>query len=521
MNNNQSSFARRIKYGGLATVFTVIFIAGVIILNVIATAFSRVYPADVDLTSGGLYTMAPEAAAAVRGASKPVQVYALGTKDGFLDYSGGYYAKKGMIDILPQELVFLSGSPTVKPKTIYLKHLMYVLEELPRINNKITLSYIDMAKNPGFTKDYVGDNLEEGDIIVRCGARYSHLKPEDLFNTSTYDSGDLSYTYIISSKAETALAAAVSSVSGDRHSIVNFLTGHGEEDYQAFSALLSSNGYDVSNVDIGTAGIDPSADFIVIMAPGRDYAAPEIEKLRAFLTNGEKYGKNLMVFFGSGQPALPNLEAFLAEWGISVSKDVIAETNTANYVGNQFTVFNNYKSDLYGKGLSSERLFPVMPFGRALSALWENKSGLTSMTTAALLATSPTASPYPADAGADFDLSAVKKSELTTFMQGEQQKISNNETYSSKVFACASYQFVSAEMLSQSNAANAKYILSVFNTVTGTRSALTLPPKTVETKPFSVTKQQSDIIGTWIFMVAVPLALLIAALAVWLRRRHL
>ena len=43
--------SRKFKYGGFATLFTVIFLVAVVILNVIATALVDRYPLTLDLTS--------------------------------------------------------------------------------------------------------------------------------------------------------------------------------------------------------------------------------------------------------------------------------------------------------------------------------------------------------------------------------------------------------------------------------------------------------------------------------------
>ena len=103
------------------------------------------------------------------------------------------------------------------------------------------------------------------------------------------------FSYVVtSSKAEQSVTSAMVNVTSDEITKVAILTGYDEADYSSLTSMLTSNNFDVQEVNITTDEIPEDAKLAVIFAPGRDYDQSSLKKLDTFLSNNEKLGKSLV-----------------------------------------------------------------------------------------------------------------------------------------------------------------------------------------------------------------------------------
>ena len=73
---NKKSFWRSPKFrrGGLATLFTVGFIAIVLLLNIVVSAVNTRFPLTVDMTAAGAFTLSDETADYLKSVDEPVEI---------------------------------------------------------------------------------------------------------------------------------------------------------------------------------------------------------------------------------------------------------------------------------------------------------------------------------------------------------------------------------------------------------------------------------------------------------------
>ena len=135
------------------------------------------------------------------------------------------------------------------------------------------------------------------------------------------------YTYIKSSRTDEAITSAIMNVTSDYTPKVTILSAHSSFDASAFSSLLAQNNFETVSQDLLMDEIDPEAVVAVLFAPSEDLDEAQLKKLDAFLDNDGQKGKTLLYFAAANQPKLPNLEAFLSEWGIVIEDSTILETN--------------------------------------------------------------------------------------------------------------------------------------------------------------------------------------------------
>ena len=109
-----------------------------------------------------------------------------------------------------------------------------------------------------------------------------------------------------------------------------FTTDSATQSTSYYQNMFNDNGYDVVSCDPLTEAIPEEADIIVMIAPLNDYPEDVIKKLYTFLDNGGQLGKNLIYIADYEQKSTPNIDAFLAEWGIKVGNGIVYDTNTEN-----------------------------------------------------------------------------------------------------------------------------------------------------------------------------------------------
>ena len=270
---------RRFRMGSFATVLTVIFVAVLIVLNMIVTAVSNRYPVQIDLTTDKIYGLSDETIEYLKGLEKKVNIHVLATEDDFAS-SNDY---------------FLQAKETIK--------------KYPQYSGNISLAFVDLAKDPSFESKYSAYNIGTRDILVECGDKIQVVKTSDLF-TLQFDSNS-GYSYIQGSRTDEAMTSAIMNVTSDYTPKVVLLTAHSSFDASSFATLLEQNSFEVITQDLLLEDIDPEAEVAILFAPGQDLDEDQLKKLDNFLDNDGQKGRSLFYFAAATQPELPGMEAFL------------------------------------------------------------------------------------------------------------------------------------------------------------------------------------------------------------------
>ena len=138
---------RRLRMGSFATALTVVFIAVLIILNMIVSAISERFPVQLDLTTGKIYELSDETIEYLRTVEKDVNIYVLATEDSF-------------------------GSPNE-----YYLQACETIKKFPQYNSRIKVQFIDLAKDPAFESKYSSYSMAPEISCWSVGARFRLSKP--------------------------------------------------------------------------------------------------------------------------------------------------------------------------------------------------------------------------------------------------------------------------------------------------------------------------------------------------------
>ena len=143
--------SKKFKHGGLSVLFTVIFIVGIVLLNVVFNLVLNRFDITADLTDNSIFTLSEESEEYLKGVDKNISFYVTADEDA-LKASG--------------DKLYLQVSE--------------FLGKMTELNGNFTLDYINLLSDPDFSKDY-SETLSDGMLIVknRDNHRYRILKVSD------------------------------------------------------------------------------------------------------------------------------------------------------------------------------------------------------------------------------------------------------------------------------------------------------------------------------------------------------
>lgn len=496
---------KKLKHGTMATVLTVVFIAVLVLVNIVATSVFERFPLTIDMTSDDSYTISDETVDYIKNVDKKIK-----------------------ITVLAEESEFTSTSK-------YIRQANEILKNIAKNNKNITVEYVDLMSNPEVKSEYE-ESLAEYDIIVETGNNHERttvVHPQDLVNFSSdfensfqqnmgatletfieYYGGMTaiqSYsTGIESNCAEQAFTSAVLRVTDADPKTVTFLTGRKEiASLSYFQKLLTANGYTVNSIDITTQDIPQEANLIVMGAPSVDYTADEVEKVSKFLDNDGKLKKNLLYIESVQQPNTPNIDELLEEYGIKFRDEFVYDSNGSN-ASNGY-VFMERANDKFMDDLKDDslKLFTSI-YTKPITIKYSEKS---MKTCEAYVQTSDTG--YTMDK----NQKELTKGVTVTAAVGSKAVFVDDGADYSNLIALGSEFFLDDTVLQMSQYLNRQWILSLVNGVTGKSADITIEPKTVEGGLFDLTNTQIRVLE-WVFIVIIPVIILAIGIIVWIKRKN-
>lgn len=508
---------RKFKHGAYAAALTAALVAVLIGLNIVATVLSERFPLRLDVTADKSFTVTPANAAYIKRLSRDVTVTLCAAKD---DYTGGMYS-----ELLQNNYISDSSGGVFFDQTVFL------LEEYDRLSPRVKVEFAD-PQDPSFNRyvrDYPDEQFSYGDVLVEStftlggkeAKRHRLLTLEDLY---TVENSSYGYSAsITASTVETAVTSAIYAATSDRSYKVALVTGGGgrsAEDLAVLAAELEANNYELTEVkSLLTDDIPEGTDIVIVAAPTADFTGDELAKLDKFLDVSGERGKTLLYVADSTQSALPNVNAFLGEWGFEVRPGTVCETDESNFVSPYptFTYLARGEGDLAEK-LDPDGIYVCMN-AAPVSLRYQSRDSRTVRT---LLSTSDSAIIMPADADLDWAPTGEEKQESFVAFGVCEDSSSDGEAVS-RVAVLSSIDFLTGDYLNAADVGNLEAVTAVFDESVGREDEqITFTARTVDSKTYSdKVTQKSVTTMRVIFLGVVPAAILAVGVAVWVRRRRL
>lgn len=488
--------SRKLKRGGMATVFTAVFIVAIILVNVVVSMLSDRFPSmNIDLTANKVNTLSEEALDAAKKVTYETNIYIMGSDD-WLNY-------------MAEQSVYNFSS------------LMSLTDKLEEANSKIKAQNIDLETNPTFASKYADENLTNGYVVVETEKRYRVLTTNDLFpveqNSQTYEK---SYY----NNVDSALATALQQTNLEEVPVVAIATGHNEVlsgDYlTSISSFFKDNAFDVVEFNILTEEIPENTQLLFLPTPNTDYTEDELKKMDDFLSNKESdKTRSILLTATPGQNTLPNLSAFLAEWGIAYDPtSVVMESDSGRTFGNPLLYISDASTENKISESNSYDLL-VTPGSVALELLFTANN---SVVTYPLATTADTCYLQKTDSEEDASETAEKKAYNTAVM-ARKQLDDTGDAYAN-VFVLGSTQMILPTYVNTSTFSNGTYFTDLIRYATNTTdSDNTVYSERVQTgaRDMTATTSVVNFIGLGIFTITIPIVVLLVGLVIYFKRRHL
>lgn len=521
---------KKLKYGTVATVITVVFIAVVVVINLIAGVLTDRKDLKLDLTKEKYYEVSQDTIDYIQDLKTDVEIAVMAKESDFAT----------------------SGT--------YMKMVLETLEKYEQHSDHIKINFYDVASNPDvvtkFSANYNGE-ISEGNIVVASGERVKVLTVNSLFNMqSDYYSGSSSVT---SYKGEQELTSAIMSVTDANPQRVAFISKyngsaiyHSDNAYSisALYSLMDKNGYEVSEVDIMTDTLSPEDyDMAVLPAPVNDLSEDSIKKLDDFLYNNGDLDKDMIYIADVLQYSTPNIDDFLEVWGIEIGGSIVYDSSSdkSQYVttmkGQLSAPVATIAEDTYSEGLSNTKLPIIVPLARPVNLLFDAN---VDRNTTALLTTSDTSFLYPlemqtaeeakakAEAAENGEEEAEEETEETTEFDPDNAEKSaqtvmavatktnmdsNNTAHVNNVMVIGGATILDQVLTYSNTYNNAEYVINAVNKMCGKENGIIIAEKDLSVQTIDITSSQIKAISRTVIYI-IPLIVVAVGIVVFLRRRN-
>jgi len=481
--------SRKAKHGTVAMAITALVIVMVIVLNIIIGLLVNRFPdLELDLTSNNSFALQDDTIDYVSHLNNDVTVYILMEKDKF-ESQGTYFVQA-------QKMLNKMASKS---------------------DGKMKIKYVDLTSNPSFTSNYPNVDWQSSSanniVLVESGKQYKVLTLTDCFE---YDEQTYNYygTYSFTgTKIEQAVVTAILNVTTDDKVVVDMIKGNNEQDYSSLKSLLENNAYQVNDVSLATGDFDKDAKVAIMYAPSVDLDEKIVEKLSTWLSNDGKYGRSLIYVPTADMGEMPNLDDFLKEWGMSIDRGYVFETDeTALVNASSPYAFTVSYGDYYKDNLKNSKIPVVVSESHAVNITDEN-------TAHALLKTTNKAGVLPIDADKSWDYKdAITGNGENVAAEGV---MTNEDKKSSRVVVFGSYVMFSDTIMQYNSFNNSAYFMNVINTIADKEDVgITIESKSIDNTELGITDVATQNTMLVVFVIVIPIAILVAGFVFWLRRRN-
>jgi ABC-type uncharacterized transport system involved in gliding motility auxiliary subunit len=188
------------------------------------------------------------------------------------------------------------------------------LDEYAYHSRQVSVEYVDPDTRPVIAKQY--EIQQYGTVVVEYMGRRER----------------------VTSDSEQDLTNGLIKALSDKQRKVYFLQGHGEKEpndterdgYSALSGMLRSDNYMVERLVLAQQKEVPAdATVVVVAGPTSDILPAELEMLRAYLSRAGKLMVLIDPPIGEQPKQLPNVEALIKEWGVTLGNNVIVDVSGA------------------------------------------------------------------------------------------------------------------------------------------------------------------------------------------------
>ena len=188
----------------------------------------------------------------------------------------------------------------------------------------------DPALYPTFAAQYGAENASTGSLIVVSGENSEVLNAAELYEydySDYYTTGAANVTF----GGEKQISSAIYKLTAAAESHAYYTTNHGEQTLtDTLTSALENQNLTLTGLDMLSDSIPEDCDLLIINNPVQDFASAgalvdEMSDLRGYLSRGGK-----LLITTDSYNRTPNLDALLAEFGLSRTEGLVVEGDSSH-----------------------------------------------------------------------------------------------------------------------------------------------------------------------------------------------
>ncbi len=509
---------KRFKYGSLAVVLTVAFVAIIVVLNLIVSSIDSSVGLRIDLTKKQLYSISEDTDTALKVGlgdeyeSFEITIYFLAERDYFSYYDSAYYSAYGT-------------------DREHFTRVRDLAEEYARIYpDNIKVEYIDINKEPELANKYLTEAqkaLSYNSVIIQ-GKHHYRIRAFDSFYTTDSETGQ-----VFAFSGEKAFTASILQSSIKEAPVVSFTTGHGESPSKGFTDIFEATEFEIKTVDLAKEDIDPRTKILVIYNPKTDFigytagaeGTNEIDKISAYMADKESYN-SLMVFVNADTEDLTNLREYLWDsWGLDYlpNHKLADEKNSVANGRDYFSLIGEYAGGEDGKKGPAYSLHYAAS-SQNIRTVFENTVALKIKDTGNMsvypeVAVNTYSTAYSTRSDGEGGIIKEEGQFPVLAISTRQLYGENNAVKYKYVMLVGSTDFGEDEYLKNSYG-NRSIIYSATRNMATDQIVPDIDIKDFEETALTLSSETAESL-TWLVTLAAPLVIIIVGIVVFVRRRHL
>lgn len=456
------------KYKINSWVITAFVIVGVILVNIIVSTVSSKVPLKIDLTQEKIYELTDDTKRIAKELDKNISAYIL--------------APEAECDTLVKEYV----------------------SRYSQLTNKIDFQYIDIYKNQSMLTKYQqkGESITAGDIIFECDDNYKIINISSVVSNISENQGLYSFDL------EAKMTSAILSVTGKTtQNKFYFLTGHGEQKTSNFDSIISDKDNKIETISILTQDIPDDANVLVTVTPTSDFTEDECDKIDRFLDNGGK----LMVLYTPGLDNCVNFEKYLSEWGITPVHGLVVENDSTKYNQSPIMFYpelseHDITSNINAKDLS------MLFYGSIGFEINNNNPQNATVTSLAQTSTKSLLKAGVNPQSLDYEDGDIR---------GPIDVCVLSEKENGAVFVIGSAHAFELNEQVTGNKANSIFTENAITYLTNSEDTIDISSKIITHGLFTAPNALVRVLLYYVLVWIIPIALLLAGIIIWLKRRYL
>ncbi|WP_373215802.1 GldG family protein [Ruminococcus sp. 5_1_39BFAA] len=279
-----------LKNGSYSAAITVIFIAIIIVINLIIGKLPSKYT-QFDISEQKLYSIGEQTAEMLKDLDKDVTIYQV--------------AQSGSED----------------------ENISKLLQRYEDESDHVKVELKDPVVNPKFVSEYTTDNLSSNSLIVVCGDRNKIVNYNNIYESSI-DYNTYSYQ-TTGFDGEGQITSAIAYVTSEDLPILYTLEGHGEATLDStIKEDIEKANMEIKSLNLLTEGSVPEdADCLLIESPTSDISEDERDAILEYLENGGK----AMIFSDYTGNKLENFSAIMENYGVTTADGIVFEGDSQHY----------------------------------------------------------------------------------------------------------------------------------------------------------------------------------------------